>query len=210
MTAAPETVFLIEDDDAVRASIAMLLGMTHRTVRGFTSGEAFLEAVGPEARGCLVLDHRLPHMTGLELLSAMNVRGLAQPVVMITGHGTIPTAVAAFKGGAVDFIEKPFREEDLLSAVERALEKDRRASAERQAVAQARSRMSRLTEREREVLLMVVRGLPNKVVADRLGISIRTVETHRARAMEKLQADSVTELVRIVVQCGDLSGGWTA
>ncbi len=200
------TVFVVDDDEAMRDSLHWLLESMEFQVATFASGEEFLAAYDPRQAGCLVLDVRMPGMSGLELHDRLNASGVILPIVFITGHGEVPMAVAALKKGAVDFIEKPFAERDLLEVIERCLALDatrRREHAERE---RARHKLAALTPREREVLDMVVAGRLNKIIADSLEISIKTVEVHRARVMEKLEARSVADLVQqvMVAQGGKL------
>ncbi|CAG0948104.1 Transcriptional regulatory protein TdiR [Burkholderiales bacterium] len=200
------TVFVVDDDEAMRDSLHWLLESMEFRVATFASGEEFLAAYDPRQAGCLVLDVRMPGMSGLELHDRLNASGVILPIVFITGHGEVPMAVAALKKGAVDFIEKPFAERDLLEIIERCLALDatrRREHAERE---RAQHKLAALTPREREVLDMVVAGRLNKIIADSLEISIKTVEVHRARVMEKLEARSVADLVQqvMVAQGGKL------
>jgi RNA polymerase sigma factor (sigma-70 family) len=193
----PATVFVIDDDRATRNSIAWLLESAHYRVEAYESGEAFFEACRPDWNGCLILDLRLPGISGVALQDKLARQGITLPVILLTGYGDVSTAVRAFHQGAVDFIEKPYTDEELLSCIERAMALDRerrRAAAERQALSE---RLDSLTPREREVMAMVVAGKPNKVVAFDLGISQKTVESHRARLMEKLRVQSLADLVRL-------------
>ncbi|HZU90264.1 MAG TPA: response regulator [Stellaceae bacterium] len=167
------------------------------SVEAFPSAGAFLEEYDPHRGGCLVLDVQMPRMTGLELQQDLNLRGWRIPVIFITGHGTVPLAIAAMKAGAFDFIEKPLREDALLDSIERALHWNDRAYEERLERAALQSRATLLTSREREVFALVAAGEPNKVIARRLGISFRTVELHRAHINEKLQARSLSDLIRM-------------
>ncbi|HSN72662.1 MAG TPA: response regulator, partial [Steroidobacteraceae bacterium] len=169
-------------------------------VETFGSAQEFLDAYKDDRPGCLVLDIRMPGMSGLELQEKLNERRAIIPVIFITGHGDVPMAVEAMQAGAVDFIQKPFRDQDLLDRINQALEKDaanRAALAERSAIAK---RLSTLTPREHEVMELVVRGKANKVIAGDLNLSQRTVEIHRARVMEKMQASSLAHLVRMVLE----------
>jgi FixJ family two-component response regulator len=167
------------------------------SVEAFPSAGSFLENYDPRRGGCLVLDIRMPEMTGLELQQQLNVRGWRIPVIFITGHGTVSLAIAAMKAGAFDFIEKPLREDALLESIERALHWNDRTYEERLERAGLQVRAALLTPREREVFDLVASGEPNKAVARRLGISFRTVELHRAHIIEKLQARSVSDLIRM-------------
>ena len=194
-------VFVVDDDDAVRDSLSLLLETSGHRVRAFASAQNLLDALTPEARGCIIADVRMPRMDGLELQERLAARRIGLPVIIMTGHGDVPIAVRAMKAGAVDFIEKPFAEEPLLETVRLALvqsERDRRRSGE----PSAEERLAQLTTREREVLEAMVAGHPNKVIAHLLQISPRTVEIHRARVMEKTGARSLSHLVRLALQAG--------
>jgi FixJ family two-component response regulator len=194
------TVFIVDDDAAVRDSLGLLLRSMGLPVETFESARAFLDAGRDSRQGCLVLDIRMPGMSGLELQLELVARHSLLPIIFITGHGDVPMAVEAMQAGAVDFIQKPFRDQDLLDRINQALEKDalgRRMLAER---AQIRRRLETLTPREREVLAMIVAGKANKVIAGDLNLSQRTVEIHRARVMEKMGAHSLAHLVRMAMQ----------
>jgi two-component system, LuxR family, response regulator FixJ len=194
-------VFVVDDDDAVRDSLSLLLETSGHRVRAFASAQNLLDALTPEARGCIIADVRMPGMDGLELQERLAARRIGLPVIIMTGHGDVPIAVRAMKAGAVDFVEKPFAEEPLLETVRLALvqsERDRRRSGE----PSAEERLAQLTTREREVLEAMVAGHPNKVIAHLLQISPRTVEIHRARVMEKTGARSLSHLVRLALQAG--------
>jgi RNA polymerase sigma factor (sigma-70 family) len=194
-----QRVYVVDDDEAMRDSLAWLLESHGHRVVAFPSAAAFLEAYRPELRGCLVLDVRMPGMSGIELHERLRALRATLPVLFITGHGDVPMAVSAVKKGAVDFVEKPFADADLLRLVGQALELERRQLDARLRDAEVRRRIDSLTEREREVLGLVVAGKLNKQIADELGISPKTVEVHRARVMEKMAAGSVAELVQAVV-----------
>ena len=192
------TLFIVDDDPAVRAGLKALLTAKGYAVETFESAEAFL-AAKPAAAGCLLVDVRMPGMSGLDLQRELKRRGSALAVVVITGHGDVPLAVAALKAGAVDFLEKPFDRDALLAAVEEGIRRSAVAQGgglDRNAAA---ARVAGLTPREREVMDLVVQGLPNKVIADRLKVAVRTVEVHRARVMEKSGARNLSELVRIAI-----------
>jgi FixJ family two-component response regulator len=196
------TVYIVDDEPAIRDSLAMLLRSVGLRAQTFPSATAFLEAYGPELSGCLVADVRMPGMSGLELQEALAARESALPVIIITGHGDVAMAVRAMKAGAADFIEKPFNEQVLLDAVHRALASRKPGGGPSSAGrAELEARVAALTPREKEVLLLVADGRPNKVVATRLGLSTRTVEVHRAKVMEKMQARSLAELVRMAIAC---------
>ena len=192
-----ETVFVVDDDTAVRQGLRFMLRAAGYSVEAFPSARSFLEDYDPRRGGCLLLDVQMPQMTGLELQQRINVRGWRIPVIFITGHGTVPLAISAMKAGAFDFIEKPLREDALLESIERALHWNDRAYEERLERATLQARVASLTPREREVFELVARGEPNKVIARHLGISFRTVELHRAHIIEKLQAHSLSDLIRM-------------
>jgi FixJ family two-component response regulator len=200
MKEKPATVFVVDDDDAVRTSLRLLLKSVGLPVETFASAQEFLDSFDAERAGCLVLDIRMPGMSGLELQQRLNEIHAIVPIVFITGHGDVPMAVEAMQHGAVDFIQKPFRDQDLIDRINQALEKDRDNRAglkERDAI---RRRMQQLTPREREVLDLVTQGKANKVIAGDLNVSQRTVEIHRARVMEKMGASSLAHLVRMVIE----------
>ena len=202
------TVFIVDDDDAVRGSLRLLLKSVGLTATPLATAKDFLATYDPQQPGCLVLDVRMPSMSGLELQQQLNLRGAVIPVIFITGHGDIPMAVEAMQQGAFDFLQKPFRDQDLIDRIQRALAKDQSARAELRQRAGLRERFESLTPREREVLDLVTSGKPNKVMAADLGVSQRTVEIHRARVMEKMHASSLAQLVRMVMDMneGTLAG----
>jgi two-component system response regulator FixJ len=169
------------------------------SVEAFPSARSFLEGYDPRRGGCLLLDIQMPQISGLELQQTLNVHGWRVPVIFITGHGTVPLAIAAMKAGAFDFIEKPLREGALLESIERALHWNDRAYEERLERATLQGRAALLTAREREVFELVAAGEPNKIIASHLGISFRTVELHRAHIIEKLQARSLSDLIRMAI-----------
>jgi FixJ family two-component response regulator len=191
------TVFIVDDDRAVRDSLSLLLSVRGYRTSTFASAEDFLAALRPDWKGCLIADIRLPGMDGLQLQRELARRGVALPVVIVTAHGDVGSARAAFKADAVDFLEKPFDEDGPVAAVEAALRRQRdRASLPGRDEESAR-RVASLTEREREVMALLVEGLHNVEVARRLGISPRTVEVHKARVMAKLEARNLAELIRV-------------
>ena len=194
-----KTVFVVDDDAAVRQGLRFMLRVAEYDVEAFPSARSFLENYDPRRGGCLLLDVQMPQMTGLDLQQRLNVRGWRIPVIFITGHGTVPLAIAAMKAGAFDFIEKPLREDSLLESIERALRWNDRAYEERLERASLQVRAALLTPREREVFELVVAGEPNKVIARHLGISFRTVELHRAHIVEKLHARSLSDLIRMAI-----------
>lgn len=199
---APEQrVYIVDDDEALRDSLVWLLDSAGYASESFDSAERFLEAYGEHMAGCLLLDVRMPGMSGLELYERLRELHSTLPVVFITGHGDVPMAVAALKRGAADFIEKPFGDEDMLRLVEQCLTAEREHRSRRRQDAEVARRMDQLTQREREVLELIIAGKLNKQIADMLGISIKTVEVHRARVMEKMNASSLAELVQNVMAC---------
>jgi FixJ family two-component response regulator len=200
MPAAPDQiVHIVDDDEALRDSLAWMLEANGYAVATHESGEAFLAACTPDMIGCIVLDVRMPGMSGLELFEELGRRRCGLPVVFITGHGDVPMAVSALKKGAVDFIEKPFSEADMLRLIEQCLTLERGNRDKRLQEADTVRRLEHLTQREREVLGLIIVGKLNKQIADVLGISIKTVEVHRARVMEKMGVNSLAELVQHVV-----------
>jgi FixJ family two-component response regulator len=190
------TVHVVDDDEAVRDSLQWLLEGKDYRVRCFESAEAFLSRFDPREVACVIADIRMDGMSGLELQDKLIERKSPLPVVFITGHGDVPMAVSSMKKGAMDFVEKPFKEEELLSLVERMLEKARIAFSQQQEAQSREALMSRLTSREAQVLERIVAGRLNKQIADDLGISIKTVEAHRANIMEKLNANTVADLLK--------------
>ncbi len=199
MQPATPTVFVVDDDEGVRNSLRFLLKSVGLATRALASASEFLEVYKPNQPGCLVLDVRMPGMSGIELQQQLNLRGATIPVIFITGHGDIPMAVEAMQHGAFDFLQKPFRDQDLIDRIQRALERDAKNRAALAQHAKIRERFESLTPREREVLALMTRGKPNKVMAAELGVSQRTVEIHRARVMEKSGANSLAQLVRMVM-----------
>ena len=197
-----QNVLVADDDEAVCDSLRLLLEAAGYRVETFSSGKALLSALRPEEEACLVIDVKMPELGGIEVQERLRAAGFSLPVVIITWHGDVPLAVQAMKAGAVDFVEKPFTEEVILAAVKRALEIERQQRESEAAAAEARSRLSELSERERQVLSLLVAGKPNKVIAHELVISPRTVEIHRARVMEKTHARSLSELVKLALAAG--------
>jgi FixJ family two-component response regulator len=195
--ASAPTVYIVDDDRAIRHAMELLMrsvGMKHAI---FDSADEFLANFSIEMAGCLVLDIRMPGMGGLELQQKLIELGSTLPIIFITGHGDVPMAVEAMQKGAVDFIQKPFRDQELLDRIGEALTADRERRTEQQKIADVAERVCQLTNREKEVLDLVVTGKPNKVIAYELGVSQRTVEIHRARVMEKMHAKSLADLVRM-------------
>ncbi|HEY8380528.1 MAG TPA: response regulator FixJ [Microvirga sp.] len=196
-------VHVVDDDTAVRQSLAFLLASDGLAVRLHDSAIAFLNSVKEPAAGCLLTDVRMPGMDGIELLRSLKTRGFSLPVIVMTGHADVPLAVEAMKEGAVDFIEKPFDDDLLLAAVRSALRRHEKISAEDAQTVEVRARVRSLSERERQVLDGLISGKANKVIAHDLGISPRTVEIYRANLMTKMQAGSLSELVRLALLAGE-------
>jgi FixJ family two-component response regulator len=193
-------VHIVDDDDAMRDSLKWLLESRGLEVELYASGDEFLRAFDNGFCGCLVLDVRMQGMSGLDLYERLQARGCTLPVIFITGHADVPMAVSALKKGAVDFIEKPFNDQEILGLIEECMQQDLAAAAKRAEGASVAQRLDSLTQREREVLAMVVGGKLNKQIADELGISIKTVEVHRSRVMQKMGANSIAELVQITLK----------
>lgn len=193
---AEQVVLVIDDDPSVRAAIASLIGAVGLTYQTFSSGQEFLEAQIPDVPRCLVLDVRLPGLSGLNLQRELCGRNIQIPIIFITGHGDIPMTVQAMKAGAVEFLTKPFRDQDLLDAIEQAIQRDRLARTLRIELGELEERYESLTPREREVMHLVVAGLLNKQIAVELDISEKTVNVHRSQVMQKMRAQSLAELVR--------------
>ncbi|MEY3713293.1 MAG: hypothetical protein RL321_913 [Pseudomonadota bacterium] len=196
----PATVHVVDDDDAVRSSLRLLLKSFGLPTIAYASAQEFLGAWDSDQPGCLVLDVRMPGMSGIELQAELNQRGAIIPVIFISGHGDIPMAVEAIQHGAFDFLQKPFRDQDLIDRVQRALASDAEHRQVLQQRETLRQRFDSLTPREQEVLQLVTQGKANKVMAGDLGVSQRTVEIHRARVMEKMGAHSLAQLVRMVLE----------
>jgi FixJ family two-component response regulator len=199
-------IYVVDDDTAVLDSLRWVLESAGHSVETFSSAARFLAACDPNRAGCLVLDVRMPGMNGIELQHVLAERQIAMPIIFITAHGTVPTAVRAIQHGAVDFLMKPYNNTTLLERIDLclAMQRSRRESAKSQAALAAR--LAVLTPRERDVLDGVIVGRSNKAIASSLGISEKTVETHRARVMQKMHAGSLAELVRLVVTNGHASG----
>jgi two-component system, LuxR family, response regulator FixJ len=199
---AEPTVYVVDDEPAIRDSLAMLLRSVGLQARTFPSARDFLAGyVHTASPACLIADVRMPGMSGLELQETLRATDATLPVIIITGHGDIAMAVRAMKAGAADFIEKPFNEQVLLDAVHRALADQQPKVTPPASRAELEARVATLSPREREVMLLIAEGRPNKVVATRLGLSTRTVEVHRAKVMEKMQARSLAHLVRMAIVC---------
>jgi RNA polymerase sigma factor (sigma-70 family) len=197
MSGAP-VVFVVDDDPSVRSSLKFLLGTVGLQVESFESANSFLHERAPDSPSCLVLDVRLPGLSGLDFQRELAARNIRIPIIFVTGHGDIPMSVRAMKAGAVEFLTKPFHDQDLLDAIHIALERDRVRREQEKEVADLRQRVQSLTRREREVISMVVSGMLNKQISGQLGTSENTVKVHRSRAMEKMQAQSLPDLVRMM------------
>ena len=195
MSEPKATVFIVDDDEAVRKSLGSLIRSAGLGVETFASAQQFLATPRADVLSCLVLDVKLPGLSGLELQKRMAEVNIEIPIVFITGHGDIPTSVRAIKAGAVEFLTKPFSDQDLLDAIDQAIQRDRRMRRQQAEIAELRDRYESLTPREREVMKLVVSGLLNKQVAAKLGISEFTVKIHRGQVMGKMQADSFADLV---------------
>ncbi len=199
MKDSPQTVIVVDDDDAVRNSLRLLLKSAGIHSEVAESAQEYLGRFDANQGGCLLLDVRMPGMSGLELQQELNMRGATIPVIFITGNGDIPMAVEAMQHGAFDFLQKPFRDQDLLDRVQRALARDTENRARLRHTDRIRERLASLSPREREVLELVTQGKANKMVASDLGVSQRTVEIHRAHVMQKMEASSLAELVRMMM-----------
>ncbi len=200
------TIVIVDDDLAVRTAVRLLLRSVNFTVEMYGSGDEFLSAFNPDLPGCLLLDIRMPGISGLALQKQLNAQHSTTPVIFMTGHGDVPMAVEAMQNGAFDFIQKPFHDDKLLETINRALKKDEETRHSIHQHDAIRRRLQSLTPREREVLALITAGKANKVVAGDLSVSQRTVEIHRSRVMEKMQASSLAHLVRMVVAIeGDTS-----
>jgi two-component system response regulator FixJ len=203
MKEKPPVVFIVDDDEAVRSSLRFVFKSVGLAATPFPSAQSFLQAYDAEQPGCLVLDVRMPGMSGLALQEQLNLRGAMIPVIFISGHADIPMAVEAIQHGAFDFLQKPFRDQDLIDRVQRALAKDQSNRAALRERSRIRERLDSLTPRERDVLALMTQGKANKVMAAELDLSQRTIEIHRAHVMEKTGAASLAQLVRMTM---DLNG----
>jgi FixJ family two-component response regulator len=195
-------VFVVDDDLSVREAIKSLIRSVGLRVETFETAQEFLRSKRPDAPGCVVLDVRLPGLSGLDLQRELAAHGINLPVIFITGHGDIPMSVRAMKAGALEFLTKPFRDQDLLDAIQQALECDLSARQQRSETAELRERFDSLTSREREVIGLVVSGLLNKQIAGELGTSEVTIKIHRSQVMKKMGAGSLAELVRMTEKLG--------
>jgi len=200
MATSDPIIFVVDDDEAVRLSTEMLVRSMGLRAESFDSASEFLEDFDPQQPGCIILDIRMPGMSGLELQEHLNELGASIPVIFVTGHGDVPMAVKAMKAGAVDFLQKPFRDQELIDRVHAALDHDSLEREMSEARARVQDRIETLTTREVEVMDQVVEGMANKEIAFELGLSPRTVEIHRARVMSKMRAGSLPDLVRQVLK----------
>jgi FixJ family two-component response regulator len=203
MTEAGTTVFVVDDDPSFRRAIERLIRSVGHSVVAFGSAQEFLNNTRPDDPACLVLDVRLPGLSGLDLQRELADRHIHIPIIFITGHGDIPMTVQAMKAGAVEFLTKPFRDQDLLDAIRLALERDRATRTQRVEMIALRHRVEQLTPRERTVMDLVVQGLLNKQIAADLGTTEKTIKVHRGRVMQKMQASSVADLVRMAEKLAD-------
>ena len=193
------SVFIVDDDQEVRHALQLLMESVGLQVECFESAQSYLDQFNPEKPGCLVLDVRMPGMGGLDLQARLADERLCPPIIIVTGHGDVPMAVRAVQAGAMNFIEKPFNDQALLDSVYRAIEKDAQQRGHVSRLAEIESRFEKLTPRERDVLEQIVAGKRNKLIAADLGVSQSTVEAHRAKVMEKMEADSLSELMRMML-----------
>lgn len=202
MTSSDATVFIVDDDPLILDALKQLIKSVGLGTQTFSSAEEFLEQDLPETPSCLILDIRMPRLSGFDLQDELAKRGLTIPIIFVTGHGSVPLSVRAMKGGAVDFIQKPFEDQDLLDAIHHAIEKDRQTRMEQAEIREIKRRVESLTPRENEVLVLAAAGMLNKQIAYDLGMSENTVKTHRARIMRKMKVASLAELVRLTERAG--------
>ena len=203
MTENEATVFIVDDDVGVLDALRFLLRSVEIAAQTYESAQAFLDAYDPDRPGCLVLDIRMPGMSGMELQQRLTSMGSALPIIFLTAHADVPMAVKAVKAGATDFIQKPFRDQELIDKIHAALDENARLRERMAQVREIKARLDGLTPREREVMDLVIEGKSNKAIARELGLSQRTVEIHRARVMEKMQTKSVAQLVQVVMTLSD-------
>lgn len=202
MKDAKPVVFIVDDDDSVRRSLERLIRSVGLAAKSFASAGQFLQSFTGEETGCLVTDLRMPEISGIELQERMAKAGISLPIIFISGHGTVPMSVRAMKAGALDFLQKPFDEQDLLDAVYRAIDRCRHERTQREKLKALQDRIRTLTPKEYEVFTWVITGMPNKNIADRLATAEKTVKVHRAAIMKKMGAQSVAELVRMAEMAG--------
>jgi FixJ family two-component response regulator len=193
------TVFIVDDDKEVRDALVLLMESVGLRASSFDSAQAFLNQFDPGIPGCVITDVRMPGMSGLELQKKLNEKNLHPQIIIITGHGDIPMTVESMRQGALDFIEKPFNDQRLLDSVHRAIEIDASKRGQATRIAEIKERMETLTKREREVMNLITRGKRNKIIADELCVTQSTVEAHRSKVMEKMQAESLSDLMRMVL-----------
>jgi len=202
MKDANPVVFIVDDDSSVRRSLERLIQSVGLTAKSFASAAQFLQSGHREQTGCLVLDVRMPEISGLELQEKLTQAGILLPIIFISGHGTVPMSVRAMKAGAMDFLQKPFDEQDLLDAVYRAIDRCSREQAQREELKELEARIRSLTPKEHEVFSWVITGMLNKNIADRLSTAEKTIKVHRASIMKKMGAQSVADLVRMAEKAG--------
>ncbi len=202
MTDTKPVVFIIDDDPSVRRSLQRLIKSVGLKAKSFASAALFLQSGHREETGCLVLDVRMPEISGLDLQDKLSRVGVLLPIIFISGHGTVPMSVRAMKAGAVDFLQKPFDEQELLDAVYRAIDRCRQRKAEQEELKEIQARHDTLTAKEKEIFACVITGMPNKNIADRLATAEKTVKVHRAAVMKKMGAQSVADLVRMAEKAG--------